>query len=272
MRVVADSIPVKGDKPEAVELKYTRHGPVLHEDRANRKAYALRAGWLEPGGAPYLASLRMNQAKTWEEFRAATAFNNMPSENMVWVDRQGTIGWQAAGIQPIRRNWSGILPVPGDGRYEWDGFLPITSLPSEANPDRGFIATANNFLMPKDYPYKNLLQVTWSDPFRASRIEEVLGSGRKFNVAEMVRLQNDDLSVVARALTPLLRHVTLTNAASARARDLLHDVGFRARQGFGAGRGLCDVAAPRSSPTRATWSSPPRCERPSAGISARPRS
>ena len=113
----------------------------------------------------------MNQAKTWEEFRAATAFNNMPSENMVWVDRQGTIGWQAAGIQPIRRNWSGILPVPGDGRYEWDGFLPITSLPSEANPDRGFIATANNFLMPKDYPYKDLLQVTWSDPFRASRID-----------------------------------------------------------------------------------------------------
>ena len=221
MRVVTETIPVKGDKPEAVELKYTRHGPVLHEDRANRKAYALRAGWLEPGGAPYLASLRMNQAKTWEEFRAATAFNHMPSENMVWVDRQGTIGWQAAGIQPIRRNWSGILPVPGDGRYEWDGFLPITSLPSEANPDRGFIATANNFLMPKDYPYKDLLQVTWSDPFRASRIEEVLGSGRKFNVAEMVRLQNDDLSVGARALTPLLRAVTLANPASARARDLL---------------------------------------------------
>lgn len=221
MRVIADSIPIKGEKPEAVELKYTRHGPVLFEDRANRKAYALRAGWLEPGGAPYLASLRMDQAKTWEEFRTASSFNNMPSENMVWVDRAGNIGWQAAGIQPIRRNWSGILPVPGDGRYEWDGFLPITSLPSEVNPTRGFIATANNFLMPNDYQYKDLLHTTWSDPFRASRIEEVLGSGRKFNVAEMVNLQNDDLSVVARALTPLLRHVTFASPASARARDLL---------------------------------------------------
>ncbi len=89
------------------------------------------------------------------------------------------------------------------------------------NPPHGFIATANNFLMPKDYQYKDLLQVTWSDPFRASRIEEVLGSGRKFNVAEMVRLQNDDLSVAARAITPLLRHVTLANPAAARARDLL---------------------------------------------------
>ncbi len=221
MRVIADTIPVKGEKPERVELKYTRHGPVLFEDRANRKAYALRAGWLEPGGAPYLASLRMNQAKSWEEFREACAYNNMPSENMVWVDRQGNIGWQASGIQPIRRGWSGILPVPGDGRYEWEGFLPITSLPHEVNPQRGFIATANNFLMPDDYQYKDLLHVTWSDAFRASRIEEVLGSGRKFNVPEMMRLQNDDLSVMARAITPLLRHAPLPNAAAARARDVL---------------------------------------------------
>ncbi len=221
MRVITDTIPIEGEKPESVELKYTRHGPVLFEDRANRKAYALRAGWLEPGGAPYLASLRMNQAKTWEEFREACSYNNMPSENMVWVDRQGNIGWQASGIQPIRRGWSGILPVPGDGRFEWEGYLPITSLPHEVNPSRGFIATANNFLMPDNYPYKDLLHATWSDAFRASRIEEVLGSGRKFSVSEMIRLQNDDLSVAARAITPLLRHVTLSNPASARARDLL---------------------------------------------------
>ena len=222
MRVIADTIPVKGATAAAVELKYTRHGPVVFEDRANRKAYALRAGWLEPGGAPYLASLRMNQARNWEEFREACSFSFMPSENMVWVDRSGTIGWQAAGIQPIRRNWSGVLPVPGDGRYEWDGYLPIKALPSDTNPSRGFIATANNYLLPDDYPYKNLLHVTnWADAFRASRISEVLGSGRLFTVPEMTRLQNDDLSVVARALTPLLRRVTFSNAASAKARDLL---------------------------------------------------
>ncbi len=209
-----------------MELKYTRHGPVIFEDRANRKAYALRAAWLEPGGAPYLASLRMNQARTWEEFREACSFNHMPSENMVWVDRQGNIGWQAAGIQPLRRNWSGVLPVPGDGRYEWDGFLPIGALPQEANPARGFIATANNYLTTPGYPWQDKLHLQWSDAFRASRITEVLGSGRLFSVAEMTRLQNDDLSVVARALTPLLRHVPLTNPASAGARDLLNDWDF----------------------------------------------
>ena len=221
MRIVTDTIPIEGERPETVELKYTRHGPVLFADRANRKAYALRSGWMEPGGAPYLASLRMNQATTWEEFKAACTFSNMPSENMVWVDRKGNIGWQAAGIQPIRRNWSGVLPVPGDGRYEWDGYLPIASLPAEVNPARGFIATANNYLLPDNYQYKDLLHVQWSDAFRASRIAEVLGSGRMFNVGEMTRLQNDDLSIVARVLTPLLRHVTLANPASARARDLL---------------------------------------------------
>ncbi len=221
MRIVTESIPVKGDALQNVELKYTRHGPVLFEDRANRKAYALRAAWMEPGGAPYLASLRMNQATNWEEFKAACTFSHMPSENMVWVDRQGNIGWQAAGIQPIRRNWSGVLPVPGDGRYEWDGYLPIAALPSELNPARGFIATANHYLLPNDYPYKDLLHLTWTDAVRASRINEVLGSGRMFNVAETARLQNDDLSIVARMLTPLLRHATLPNPASARARDLL---------------------------------------------------
>ncbi len=220
MRVIADSIPVKGEKPESVELKYTRHGPVLFEDRANHKAYALRAAWMELGSAPYLASLRMDQAKTWDEFRAASAFNQMPSENMVWVDRQGTIGWQAAGVQPLRRNWSGLLPVPGDGRYEWDGFLPITALPNEANPTRGFIATANNYLSPNDYPWREAQTYQWTDPFRASRISEVLGSGRLFTVGEMVRLQNDDLSIIARSLVPLLRDLTLT-PASAKARDAL---------------------------------------------------
>jgi penicillin amidase len=220
MRVIVDTIPVKGGKPEAVELRYTRHGPVIFEDRAGHRAYALRAAWMEPGSAPYLASLRMSQARSWEEFREACSYNRMPAENMVWADRSGTIGWQAAGIQPLRRNWSGLLPVPGDGRYEWDGFLPITALPHEVNPPRGFVVTANHYLFPNDYPWKEALHFTWADPYRASRIAEVLGSGRLFSVAETARLQNDDLSLPARALVPLTRGLTLSGAAT-RARDLL---------------------------------------------------
>ena len=218
MRVVADTVPVKGQAEAKVELKFTRHGPVLHEDRANRRAYALKAAWLETGGAPYLASLRMNQAKTWDEFREACAYNRMPSENMIWADKTGTIGWQAAGIAPLRA-WSGLLPVPGDGRFEWDGYLPITALPHETNPERGFVATANHYLYPNDYAYPQARHYTWADTYRAHRIEEVLNSGRRFNVAEMTRLQNDDLSIAARVIVPLLRDLPIANPAAAKARD-----------------------------------------------------
>ena len=226
MRSVTDTIAVEGEKPQTVELKYTRHGPVLFEDRANRRAYALRAAWMEPGGAPYLASLRMNQVTNWDEFREACRYNHMPAENMVWADRSGTIGWQAAGIQPLRRNWSGLLPVPGDGRFEWDGYLPITALPHEANPARGFIATANHYLFPNDYAWKEAVHFTWADPYRAARITELLGSGGLFSVAETIRVQNDDLSLPARSLVQLLRDVSLPSGPAVRARTLLLDWDF----------------------------------------------
>jgi penicillin amidase len=205
MRVVKDTIRVKGAAPVSVDLKFTRHGPVLSEDAAHRKAYALRAAWMEPGAAPYLASLRMDQAKSWEEFVEACTYSRIPSENMVWADRKGNIGYQAVAITPLRPNWSGLVPVPGDGRYEWNGYLPINALPHAANPDKGYLVTANNYLFPPDFQYKEALHYTGADPYRASRISEVLGSGRLHTVADMMRLQNDNVSLPARSLVPLLR-------------------------------------------------------------------
>ena len=221
MRLVKDTIAVKGAAPAAVDLKYTRHGPVLYEDKEHHKAYALRAAWMEIGSAPYLASLRMDQAKTWEEFREACAYSRIPAENMVWADTSGTIGYQAVAITPIRRNWSGLVPVPGDGRYEWDGYLPIKALPNVVNPDKGYYATANNYLFPNHYPYPEAQHHTGTDPFRVSRISEFLGSGRLHSVAEMMRLQNDDLSLPARALVPLFRDVPIADPTVARAQEML---------------------------------------------------
>ncbi len=204
MTVIVDTIPVKGRAPEVVELKYTRHGPVVYEDRARHKAFAVRAAWMEIGGAPYLASLRIDQAKTWEEFREASSYFHIPGENLVWAGRDGTIGWQAVGIAPIRRNFSGLVPVPGDGRFEWDGYLPIKAKPHVVNPPSGFFATANNELIPRDYPYMEAIGFSWSDPYRWARISEVLASGRRHSIADMMRLQTDELSIPARQLVPLL--------------------------------------------------------------------
>lgn len=222
MRTVRDTVRVRGERaPRVVTLRYTRHGPVVHEDSAGRRAWAVRAAWLEPGGAPYLASLRMDQATTWEEFRQACAYGNIPGENMVWADVQGTIGWQAVGIAPVRPRHSGLVPVPGDGRYEWAGYLPMLRRPHAVNPPEGFIATANNNLTPESYPYRNSVGWQWADPYRFARIAEVLGSGRRHAPTDMMRLQNDYTSLPARALVPLLAGVRGGSDAAERARRTL---------------------------------------------------
>ncbi|MCH7919746.1 MAG: penicillin acylase family protein [Planctomycetes bacterium] len=223
MRVIKETIKVKGEESVTVDLKYTRHGPVVFEDEDNHKAYAVRAAWMEIGGAPYLASLRMDQAKSWEEFREACGYSHIPGENMIWAGRDGDIGWQAVGIAPIRKNWSGLVPVPGDGRYEWDGYLPIKSKPNIHNPGKGFWATANANLIPRDYPYRNAVGWTWTDPFRADRLEEVLSSGRQHSLMDMVQLQTDYLSIPARHLVPLLKDLRSDNERVEKARLMLLD-------------------------------------------------
>lgn len=222
MRIIRETINVKGQSPVTVDLKYTRHGPVVYSDARTNQACAVRCGWLEIGGSPYLASLRMDQAKNWEEFREACNYSNIPGENMIWADREGNIGWQAVGIAPIRRNFSGMVPVPGDGSYEWDGYLPIKARPHKYNPAEGYIATANENVTPPGYPYMEALGFSWSEPFRGDRIKEVLGSGKIFSPMDMAVLQTDYLSIPARTLIPMLKNLTITdNEVAEQARQML---------------------------------------------------
>lgn len=226
MNVISETIKVKDQADVNVELFYTRHGPVTYVDSVHNKAYAIRAAWLEPGGSPYLASLRMDQAKTWEEFREACSYSHIPGENMVWADKKGNIGWQSVGIAPIRRNFSGMVPVPGDGRYEWDGFLPIIERPNTLNPPQGYFATANQNVTPADYQHWDAIGFSWADPFRGERIKEVLGTGKKLTMEDMKALQVDYHSIPASLLVPLLEDLPLTGK-SAEARDRLHGWDFK---------------------------------------------
>ena len=222
LREIRDTIRVKGaTAPVVVTLQYTRHGPVLLIDREKRVAVALRAAWLEPGGAPYLASLRLDQARTWSEAHTALSFARMPALNWIWADTSGAIGWQSAGIAPIRKNWDGLLPVPGDGRFEWSGFLPIAQLPHETSPARGYVGTANALNVEASYPNANALARTWAEPFRRDRLLEVLDTTRRATLAQMMALQHDETPLAARALVPLIKQIALTNAASIAARDTL---------------------------------------------------
>ncbi len=221
MRVIKETIAVKGQEDVTVDLKYSRHGPVVYEDTVNHKAYAVRAAWLEVGGSPYLASLRMDQAKNWEEFREACNYSNIPGENMIWADKNGNIGWQAVGIAPIRRHWSGLVPVPGDGRYEWDGYLPIKAKPHVHNPESGIKATANEMQVPEGYPYRDAVGYSWADSYRADRISEMLTPGKKHSLMDMVQLQTDYLAIPARNLVPLLKGLEISNRQTAEAQQRL---------------------------------------------------
>lgn len=220
MTIISETIKVKGQADVEVNLKYTKHGPVVFSDENNNTAYAVRCAWLEPGGAPYLASLRMDQAKTWKEFRDACNYSHIPGENMIWADKKGNIGWQAVGIAPVRNNFSGMVPVPGDGRYEWDGYLPIVQKPNALNPANGFIATANQSVTPEDYEHWNAIGFSWADPYRGDRVNEVLASRTKMTMEDMKSLQVDYLSIPARTLVPLLAVLPMGGKAK-EARDKL---------------------------------------------------
>lgn len=205
MEVEKQTIPIKGGEPAEVELKYTRHGPIIYEDPERRVAFAVRAAWLEPGMAPYLGSIDYMRAKDWDSFLAAMNRWGAPSVNQVYADTEGNIGWKPVGLVPKRPNWDGLLPVPGDGRYEWAGFEDMDELPVEFNPACGWIATANEMNLPEGYPYRDhKLGFEWFTMFRRQRIDEVLGKDPDHTLQDSVNLQADFLSVPARRIVAKL--------------------------------------------------------------------
>ena len=221
MQVLREQIPVRDGPPADVELAFTRHGPVIRAVPEDNAAFAVRAAWLEPGTAPYLGSVEYMRARNLEQFTAALNRWGTPGENQVYADTDGNIAWQAAGLTPIRPNWDGTLPVPGDGRYEWAGFYDSDELPSEANPARGWIVTANEMNLPADFPPERTVTRDWSPPYRRDRIAEVLGAGGPFTAADLVALQEDFVSIPARRITARLAGMTLADPAAARAARLL---------------------------------------------------
>ena len=193
--IIEETIKVKGTEDIDINLFYSVHGPVTFIDTRRNKAYAVKNGWSEIGGSPYLASLRMDQAKTWDEFREACTYFNIPGENMVWADKYGDIGWQAVGIAPIRKTHSGMVPVSGDGSNKWEAYLPLIEKPNLFNPEIGYISTANQNVTPGDYNKWEAIGFDWADPYRGNRINRVLESKEKFNLKEMLRLQVDYYSI-----------------------------------------------------------------------------
>ena len=228
MTRVVERIAVKGEAaPREVENWYTRHGPLLHTD-GKAAAYALRAAWLEDGMAPYFGSMDYMRAQNWDQFRAAMNRWGAPGENQVYADAEGNIGWIPGGLTPIRPNWDGLLPVPGDGRFEWSGYRNGDELPWEFNPARGYVVTANENNIPPEHPlYKSGVGFEWADPSRAQRLHSLFkarsASGQRFTLQDSERMQTDIVAVPAQRLVALLKPLQSADARTAQALNLLRN-------------------------------------------------
>ncbi len=199
-----ETIAVRGQPDRAVDLRFSHHGPIVHVDTVRRRAFALRWVGQEPGTAGYMASLSLNRAHDWPSFLEAARRWLVPSENLLYADVDGHIGWVAAGLAPMRGGWDGLFPVPGhEGRYEWQGFLPFERLPQSYDPPEGALSTANQNVLPPGYP--EVLGYEWAHDARKRRVDEALASRQAWDVAGFVDLQHDEQSVVARELVTALR-------------------------------------------------------------------
>ena len=222
MTVVDETIAVKGGDAQSVRLRFTRHGPVTHVDADKRRAFAIRSVWFEPGGAPYLASLSCMRARDLDGFRAGNARWGAPSINHVFADQGGTIAWMPGGKIPHRVGWNGLVPVPGDGRCEWSGFLPPSEYPERVDPPSGYAFSANEMNLPDDWPHAaKPVGFDWNDRARADRIIESFGLARRHDVAAARALQTDEVSLPARRLCMLLAALETSDEQARAALDRL---------------------------------------------------
>jgi len=222
IREETERFEMRGHDPVDLPLRFTRHGPVLAEHPDQRRAYALRTVWTDPGMAPYMASLKVMRARDRAEYEAAIANWGTPSVNHLYADTGGNIAWHAAGATPIRPNWNGLLPVPGDGRFEWAGYVPASGLPKMVNPDKGFIATANEMNLPEGWAEHGApVGYEWLDRSRSQRIHAVLGEGSRHDLGGSCRLQNDVHSEIGRRIAAVVAGIAPVPGAAGRAQALL---------------------------------------------------
>lgn len=215
MTVRNEVISVAGGEDVEVEVRATRHGPVISDvfDRFDEfdaagvelpDDYVVALRWTALEEVPSLTStvMGLNRASNWDEFRAALASFSVPAQNVVYADTSGNIGYQAPGLVPVRAAGDGRIPVPGwDDAYEWVGFIPYDELPSVLNPPAGWIAAANNAVVDGGYPH--LLTTDWNLGDRARRIVEMIESRETFSVDDVAAMQFDNRSLAAERIRPL---------------------------------------------------------------------
>ncbi|MEX2408164.1 MAG: penicillin acylase family protein, partial [Rhodovibrionaceae bacterium] len=198
----SEKIPLRGGESVGATFRYTRHGPVISDHQttagaAEEDGQVIALAWpgLQPGDTTAQAFFELNEARTWPAFRAAVSGFVAPQQNIFYADVNGAIGFIAPAKVPIREGYDGSLPTSGwDKEKIWSGFIPFAELPQAINPPSGQFVNANNKITPPDYPYE--LASEYELPFRAQRIEALLGARKGLTLEDMQSIQTDVRSLM----------------------------------------------------------------------------
>ncbi|MGE0876512.1 MAG: penicillin acylase family protein [Burkholderiales bacterium] len=228
--VIEETIRVKGAPAETLQVRATRHGPVISDvfkpalDAAPR-GYVLAFQWtaLRDDDLSLQALAKLARARNWDDAVGASREMHTPQQNIVYADVDGNIGFLAPGRIPLRRQDNDLMghaPAPGwDARYDWNGFLDPAALPLEYNPHGGVIVTANHKIVPPGYPH--FITSEWQPPYRAERIRALLAATPKHTLQSFARIQSDVASLAMREMLPLLLAAQPASDAARRAHALL---------------------------------------------------
>jgi penicillin G amidase len=191
----------------AKEINYTRHGPIINPFREGLDDI-LSMKWSASGvmDRTLMGLSKLNRAKGVTELMSGGKYGKVYTQNMIFADVDGNIGYQLVGGIPIRLKGNGKFPVPGwSGEYEWMGFIPDEVLPYSLNPSSHFIVTANNKLVGEDYPY--LISNSWASPYRSERIISLLNEKDRFSIRDFENMQADVYSLPAAFFVRSIRGV-----------------------------------------------------------------
>lgn len=205
-KVRTETIRVKGEPDVSIKVRESRYGPVINDVVKNAGARPLSLRWtaLDPDDQTMRAFIGIAKAQNWTEFKAALRYYNAPSQNFVYADVDGNIGYMAPARFPVRRpGHDGMMPVPGDGNWDWQGYLPQEEWPQVYNPREGFIVTANNKVTAPNYPYP--ISLEWEEPYRAERIRQMILAKDRLSVADMAAMQADVRTPLYAAFKPVLQ-------------------------------------------------------------------
>lgn len=180
------------------EVTVTRHGPIIFV--GDGKRYALRWTALDPTKNSADLQYTLNRAQDWKGFKAALETFTAPTQNIVYADVDGNIGYHVAGVVPIRKSGNGSVPYDGaTNAGEWTGYIPVAKLPNLFNPPSGVIITANQRIVGTDYPY--FLTHSWAQPYRARRIFDLLNAKPKLSTEDFRKVLGDVYSIAGVSLT-----------------------------------------------------------------------